>query len=125
MESGVGLKTAEALRLTERVNRISVSPTMAVLQEAEKYKAQGVDVVDFGPGEPDFPTPEHIKRAAIQALDENQHEIYGGCRDRCRCGRRFATGTRPIWVRLPRISRRSASSLRAASMRSSTRFARW
>jgi aspartate aminotransferase len=72
MESGVGLKTEEALRLTNRVNRISVSPTMAVLQEAERYKAQGVDVVDFGPGEPDFPTPEHIKRAAIQALDENR-----------------------------------------------------
>ena len=37
---------------------------MVVLQDAEKLKAQGVDVADFGPGEPDFPTPEHIKRAA-------------------------------------------------------------
>ena len=45
---------------------------MAVLQEAEKYKAKGVDVVDFGPGEPDFPTPDHIKRAAIKALEENR-----------------------------------------------------
>jgi aspartate aminotransferase len=40
--------------------------------EAEKLKARGVDVVDFGPGEPDFPTPEHIKQAAIQALRENR-----------------------------------------------------
>jgi aspartate aminotransferase len=72
MERGAGLKTEEAIQLTDRVNRISVSPTMAVLQEAERYKAQGLDVVDFGPGEPDFPTPEHIKRAAIRALDENR-----------------------------------------------------
>jgi aspartate aminotransferase len=43
-----------------------------VMQEAEKYKARGIDVVDFGPGEPDFPTPEHIKRGAIKALDDNR-----------------------------------------------------
>jgi aspartate aminotransferase len=60
------------LKVADRINRISVSPTMAVLAEAEKYKARGVDVVDFGPGEPDFPTPEHIKRAAIRALEENR-----------------------------------------------------
>ena len=72
MERATGLKIEEPLQLTDRVNRISVSPTMAVLQEAEKYKAKGVDVVDFGPGEPDFPTPDHIKRAAIRALDENR-----------------------------------------------------
>jgi aspartate aminotransferase len=40
--------------------------------EAEKLKAKGVDVVDFGPGEPDFPTPEHIKQAAIEALRQNR-----------------------------------------------------
>ena len=34
--------------------------------------ARGIDVVDFGPGEPDFPTPEHIKRAAVRAIDENK-----------------------------------------------------
>ena len=44
---------------------------MAVLSAAERCKSQGVDLVDFGPGEPDFPTPEHIKRAAIKALEEN------------------------------------------------------
>src|SRR5215469_16003837 len=72
MEPATSVKAEELFQLTERVNRISVSPTMAVLQEAEKYKARGVDVVDFGPGEPDFPTPEHIKRAAIKALEENR-----------------------------------------------------
>jgi aspartate aminotransferase len=59
------------VHLAERVNRISVSSTLAVLTEAERYKARGFDVVDFGPGEPDFPTPEHIKRAAIQAIEQN------------------------------------------------------
>src|ERR1700690_902188 len=78
MERATGLKIEEPLQLTDRVNRISVSPTMAVLQEAEKYKAQGVDVVDFGPGEPDFPTPEPIKRAAIQALEENRTKYTPG-----------------------------------------------
>ena len=48
----------EAFHLADRVNRISVSQTMAVAAEAEKLKARGVDVADFGPGEPDFPTPE-------------------------------------------------------------------
>src|SRR5712692_8609924 len=60
-----------AVQLAERVNRISVSATLAVLTEAERYKARGIDVVDFGPGEPDFPTPEHIKRAAIRAIEMN------------------------------------------------------
>ena len=58
--------------MADRVNRISVSQTMVVLQEAERLKVQGIDVADFGPGEPDFPTPEHIKRAAIQALGDNR-----------------------------------------------------
>ncbi len=60
-----------AVQLAERVSRISVSATLAVLTEAERYKARGIDVVDFGPGEPDFPTPEHIKRAAIRAIEQN------------------------------------------------------
>jgi aspartate aminotransferase len=60
------------MQLTERINRIQVSATSAVIAEADGYKARGVDLVDFGPGEPDFPTPEPIKRAAIKALEENQ-----------------------------------------------------
>jgi len=59
------------IRLTDRINRIEASPTLAVAAEAERYRARGVDVVDFGPGEPDFPTPEHIKDAAIEALRKN------------------------------------------------------
>src|SRR5580704_12898477 len=72
MDSATGTKKEDAFELADRVNRISVSQTMMVLQEAERYKARGIDVADFGPGEPDFPTPDHIKRAAIKALEENR-----------------------------------------------------
>jgi aspartate aminotransferase len=60
------------VELTKRINRIQVSPTAVVISAAEQLKAKGVDVADFGPGEPDFPTPDHIKRAAIKAIDENR-----------------------------------------------------
>src|SRR3981189_1336978 len=63
--------TTEALRLTERINRIQPSATMAVVAQADKLRAQGVDVVDFGAGEPHFPTPQHIKDAAIAAIQGN------------------------------------------------------
>ena len=63
--------TSEALRLTERIRRIEPSATMAVVAEADKLRAQGVDVVDFGAGEPHFPTPQHIKDAAIAAIQGN------------------------------------------------------
>jgi len=60
------------VQLTNRINRIQISPTAAVIAEADKLKSRGVDVADFGPGEPDFPTPEHIKKAAIKAIEENK-----------------------------------------------------
>jgi len=55
--------------LADRTNRIATSPTMKVAAEALRLKAQGVDVVDFGAGEPDFPTPQHIGDAAKAAID--------------------------------------------------------
>src|SRR3990172_8013178 len=57
--------------LAERMSRISVSATMKVATDAEKLRARGVDVVDFGAGEPDFPTPENIKQAAFRAIEQN------------------------------------------------------
>jgi aspartate aminotransferase len=60
------------VELTHRINRIQVSPTAVVISAAEQLKARGVDIADFGPGEPDFPTPEHIKKAAIRAIEENR-----------------------------------------------------
>jgi aspartate aminotransferase len=59
------------LDLAERVSRISESSTMKVAADADRLRREGVDVVDFGAGEPDFPTPDNIKRAAIAALDAN------------------------------------------------------
>ena len=55
--------------LAERTRRIGVSPTMKVAAEALRLKAQGVDIVDLGAGEPDFPTPEHVATAAHAAID--------------------------------------------------------
>jgi aspartate aminotransferase len=63
--------TTEALRLTDRINRIEPSATMAVVAEADKLRSQGIDVVDFGAGEPHFSTPHHIKDAAIAAIQGN------------------------------------------------------
>jgi aspartate aminotransferase len=57
--------------IAERISHISVSSTMKVSADAEKLRAEGVDVVDFGAGEPDFPTPDNIKQAAIAALAAN------------------------------------------------------
>jgi aspartate aminotransferase len=57
--------------LADRTSRIGVSPTMKVTAEAIRLKAQGVDVVDLGAGEPDFPTPAHVSAAAHAAIDAN------------------------------------------------------
>ena len=57
--------------LASRAGRIAQSPTMKVTAEALKLKAAGVDVVDFGAGEPDFPTPPHVSAAAHKAIDAN------------------------------------------------------
>lgn len=56
---------------TVRISRISVSSTMKVAADADKLRREGVDVVDFGAGEPDCPTPDNIKRAAIRAIEQN------------------------------------------------------
>src|ERR1700679_4152541 len=62
---------AVANGIAERISSISESSTMKVAADAEKLRAQGVDVVDFGAGEPDFPTPDNIKRAAVLAIEQN------------------------------------------------------
>ena len=59
------------MEFTQRILRISESATMAVTAEAGRLKRAGVDIVAFGAGEPDFPTPDNIKRAAVQAIEEN------------------------------------------------------
>ena len=61
----------EKKTFAERIERIEVSATMAITAEALKMKAAGIDLADFGAGEPHFSTPEHIKQAAIQAIENN------------------------------------------------------
>ena len=63
--------TAPASVFAERIGRIEVSATMAVAAEAAKLRAQGAKLVDFGAGEPHFDTPQHIKDAAIAAIQAN------------------------------------------------------
>ena len=71
------------MQLSESISRISVSPTAAVVMKADRLKASGVDLVDFGAGEPDFPTPENIKRAAFRALEKDftKYTATGGIRE--------------------------------------------
>jgi aspartate aminotransferase len=57
--------------LAARMSRVGVSPTMQVAAEADRLRRQGVDVVDLGAGEPDFPTPDHVKAAGRAAIDAN------------------------------------------------------
>ena len=57
--------------LSDRLNRLAPSATLAMSQKSGELKAQGVDVINMSVGEPDFNTPDHIKEAAKQAIDEN------------------------------------------------------
>lgn len=63
--------TTAAGQLTARMDRIEISATLAITAEAQKLRAGGVDLVDFGAGEPHFATPRHIKDAAIKAIEDN------------------------------------------------------
>ena len=78
--STVTTPVTHPVRLTERINRIEPSATMAVVAEADKLRLQGIDVVDFGAGEPHFSTPQHIKAAAIAAITANfsKYSAVGG-----------------------------------------------
>src|SRR5256714_11380189 len=69
-----------ALKFTDRINRIEPSATMAAVAEADKLRQTGVDVVDWTVGEPHFSTPQHIKEAAISAIQNNftRYTAVGG-----------------------------------------------
>src|SRR5260370_5792164 len=77
------MTTTPALKtklLSDRINRIEVSATMAVVAEAAKLREQGADLVDYGAGEPHFSTTQHIKDAAIAAINSNftRYTAVGG-----------------------------------------------
>lgn len=58
-------------QLSDRLNRLAPSATLAMSQKSGEMKAQGIDVINMSVGEPDFNTPDHIKEAAKKAIDEN------------------------------------------------------
>lgn len=62
----------DTLRLSSALGRVKPSPTLAVTQKAKELQRQGVDVISLGAGEPDFPTPDHVKEAAIKAIHDNK-----------------------------------------------------
>lgn len=61
-----------AIKLSNRVQRVNPSPTLAVTARAAELKAAGQDIIGLGAGEPDFDTPQHIKEAAITAIKQGQ-----------------------------------------------------
>ena len=58
-------------QLSDRLNRLAPSATLAMSQKSNEMKAQGIDVINMSVGEPDFNTPEHIKAAGKKAIDDN------------------------------------------------------
>ena len=58
-------------QLSDRLNRLAPSATLAMSQKSNEMKAQGIDVINMSVGEPDFMTPDHIKEAGKKAIDEN------------------------------------------------------
>ena len=67
---------APVARISARIAAITESATLAVDAKAKALKAQGEDVIGFGAGEPDFPTPEHIVEAAVAACRDPKYHRY-------------------------------------------------
>jgi len=59
------------MQISNRVESLAVSQTLAMSQKSAELKAQGVDVINLSVGEPDFTTPSHIKAAAVKAIEDN------------------------------------------------------
>ncbi|WP_282125771.1 pyridoxal phosphate-dependent aminotransferase [Marinifilum flexuosum] len=59
------------LKVSDRIAAMELSPTLAMSQKSREMKAQGIDVINLSVGEPDFDTPDHIKKAAQKAIDDN------------------------------------------------------
>ena len=58
-------------QLSDRLNRLAPSATLAMSQRSNEMKAQGIDVINMSVGEPDFMTPDHVKMAGKKAIDDN------------------------------------------------------
>src|SRR5947199_9303482 len=76
-------KFSAGFQVSENVGAMKVSSTLAAIQTAEPMRAAGIDVVDLGPGEPDFDTPQNIKDAAAEAMraGKTKYTPTAGTRD--------------------------------------------
>ena len=68
------------MALSKRAQSISPSPTLGITARAKALREEGIDIIGFGAGEPDFDTPEHIKQEAIKALSEGGFAFDSGLR---------------------------------------------
>jgi aspartate aminotransferase len=75
---GTDVITKPGIRFTRRVSEMRISPTLAVMNRAMELTAQGIDVVDLGPGEPDFPTPASVCDAGKRAIDNGLTKYTSG-----------------------------------------------
>ena len=69
---------SDSIRLAARLDKVGASQTQQVLVAVERLRRQGVDVIDLGTGEPDFPTPDHVKTAAAAAIQDNFTKYTAG-----------------------------------------------
>ena len=63
------------MQLSKKVEAIPESPTLSISAKAKAMKSEGIDVLNFGAGEPDFDTPDHIKEAAVKAIRSGRERI--------------------------------------------------
>ena len=66
-----------SITLSNRVQAVKPSPTLAITARAAQMRAAGKDIIGLGAGEPDFDTPDHIKAAAVKAMDKRLYQIHG------------------------------------------------
>ena len=107
-------------RLARRTARIATSPTMKVTATVDRLRREGVEVIDFGAGEPDFATPDAINAAAHAAIDQHftKYTPVGGTAElkRAIC-ERYRADYGVEYAREPRSSRAPAASRRCSTPR--------
>ena len=78
------------IHLSDRVNNMALSATLAMAAKARELKAQGKDIISLSLGEPDFAVPDFVKKAAIEAIEQNYNKIFSS-------GRLFGTERGHLW----------------------------
>ena len=105
--------------ISSRLSAVRPSASMAVSQAAKALRARGIDVIDLGLGEPDFPTPAHIIEAAHRAARQRADALHRSRRHARRCARRSqaSSGARTASTTAPTTSSSPTGPSRSSSMR--------